>query len=268
MRVRTTVRSEHWLAIMNVRGTYTLCRRETLRFKSVWLQTILGPVISVLLFVIVFAAALGRGDIVINGTSYVAFIVPGLVLMAMLQNAYANTSSSLLIAKVSGTIVDVLMAPLAPFELVIGYAAAAVFRAFIIAVLLVLAVSPFVDLAVRSWPLLIAVGLLASTAFAVLGILNGIVATRMEHVAGASTILIAPLTMLAGTFYSVSSLAEPFRSISYLNPVFFLVDSFRSAFTGVSEAAPVLTLLGLVAVNIMLTWVTILILRSGYRLKG
>tara|TARA_R110002110_G_scaffold85816_6_gene223969 strand:- start:8837 stop:9562 length:726 start_codon:yes stop_codon:yes gene_type:complete len=228
---------------MNVRGTYTLCRRETLRFKSVWLQTILGPVISVLLFVVVFTAALGRADIVINGTSYVAFIVPGLLLMAMLQNAFANTSSSLLIAKVSGTIVDVLMAPLAPFELVIGYAAAAVFRAFIIAVLLIVAVSPFVDIVVYSWPLLIAAGLLASSAFAVLGILNGIVATRMEHVAGVSTIIIAPLTMLAGTFYSVSSLAEPFRSMSYMNPVFFLVDSFRSAFTGVTEGDPLLTLI-------------------------
>tara|TARA_R110002110_G_scaffold415612_2_gene651651 strand:- start:117505 stop:117987 length:483 start_codon:yes stop_codon:yes gene_type:complete len=90
MRLRTTGLSEHWVGIMNVRGTYTLCRRETLRFKSVWLQTILGPVISVLLFVVVFAAALGRADIVINGSSYVAFIVPGLVLMAMLQNAFAN----------------------------------------------------------------------------------------------------------------------------------------------------------------------------------
>lgn len=252
---------------MNIRGTYTLCLRETLRFRSVWLQTILGPVVSVLLFVVVFAAALGCTDIVINGTSYVAFIVPGLVLMAMLQNAFANTSSSLLIAKVSGTIVDVLMAPLAPFELVIGYAAAAVFRALIIAVLLILAVSPFVDLTVDNWLLLIAVGLLASIAFAVMGILNGIVATRMEHVAGASTIIIAPLTMLAGTFYSVSSLAEPFRSLSYANPVFYIVDAFRAAFTGVTEGYPIPSLFALIAANILLVWATIAIFRSGYRLK-
>lgn len=268
MRLRTTGLSGLQVSTMNIRGTYTLCLRETLRFRSVWLQTILGPVISVLLFVVVFAAALGRTDIVVNGTSYVAFIVPGLVLMAMLQNAFANTSSSLLIAKVSGTIVDVLMAPLAPFELVIGYAAAAVIRALVIAVLLILAVSPFVDLTVDNWLLLIAVGLLASIAFAVLGILNGIVATRMEHVAGAASIIIAPLTMLAGTFYSVSSLAEPFRSLSYMNPVFFLVDSFRAAFTGVTEGDPALTLLGLVAANVMLTWIAIVVFRSGYRLKA
>ncbi|MEP4378489.1 MAG: ABC transporter permease [Alphaproteobacteria bacterium] len=253
---------------MNVRGTYTLCRRETLRFRSVWLQTILGPVISVLLFVVVFTAALGRSDIVISGTSYVAFIVPGLVLMAMLQNAFANTSSSLLIAKVSGTIVDVLMAPLAPFELVIGYATAAVFRALIIAALLVSVVAPFVDIAVNSWPLLIAVGLLASMAFAVLGIITGILATRMEHVAGMSMIIIAPLTMLAGTFYSVSTLTEPFQALSYLNPVFYAVDAFRDAFTGVSEGAPVASLIGLIVANFMLFGTAVLMFRNGYRLKG
>ncbi len=253
---------------MNIRGTYTLCLRETLRFRSVWLQTILGPVISAMLFVVIFTAALGRTNIVVNGSSYVAFVVPGLVIMAMLQNAFANTSSSLLIAKVSGTIVDVLMAPLAPYELVIGFAAAAVFRALIIAILLIGLASPFVSIGVACWPLLIAVGLLASNAFAILGIINGILATRMEHVAGPSAVIIAPLTMLAGTFYSVSALAEPFRSLSYANPVFYIVDTFRAAFTGAAEGYPIASLFALIAANILLVWATIAMFRSGYRLKG
>jgi len=253
---------------MNVRGTYTLCLRETLRFKSVWLQTLLGPVISVLLFVAIFAAAFGRADIVVNSTPYLIFIVPGLALMAMLQNAFANTSSSILIAKVSGTIVDVLMAPLAPYELLIGYVSAALLRAIIIVLVLITAISPFVDIAIENWPLAFAVALLASIAFAILGVINGIMATRMEHVAGTAAVVIAPLTMLAGTFYSVAALEQPFRSISYANPVFYMVDAFRSAFTGTSDGHPFLTLLGLLALNAALVWITVRMLRSGYRLKA
>ncbi len=253
---------------MNIRGTYTLFLRETLRFKSVWLQTLLGPVISVLLFVAIFAAAFGRSDIVVNGTAYLIFIVPGLALMAMLQNAFANTSSSILIAKVSGTIVDVLMAPLAPYELVIGYVSAAVLRAILIVLALTAAISPFVEIAIENWGLAIAIALLASVAFALLGIINGIMATRMEHVAGTSTVVIAPLTMLAGTFYSVSALEEPFRSLSYANPVFYMVDAFRSSFTGISEGYPLLTVFGLLVVNGALIWITVFMLRRGYRLKA
>lgn len=267
MRWRMADPSERSDGIMNIRGTYTLCRRETLRFRSVWLQTILGPVISVLIFVVIFTAALGRSDIVIGDISYVAFVVPGMILMAMLQNAFANTSSSLLIAKVSGTIVDVLMAPLAPFELVIGYAAAAVFRALVIALLLVGAIFPFVDFTVESWILLIAVGLLSSVAFAVLGIINGIVATRMEHVAGMSAIVIAPLTMLSGAFYSVTLLDEPYRSLSFANPIFYMVDAFRSGLTGATEGEPALTVVGLVVANAVFVWLAVLMFRSGYRLK-
>jgi ABC-2 type transport system permease protein len=253
---------------MNIRGTYTLFLRETLRFKSVWLQTLLGPVISVLLFVAIFAAAFGRADIVVNGTPYLIFIVPGLALMAMLQNAFANTSSSILIAKVSGTIVDVLMAPLAPYELIIGYASAALLRAIIIVLLLLGAISPFVDVVIENWLLAAAVALLASVGFALLGIINGIMATRMEHVAGTSTIVIAPLTMLAGTFYSVAALDEPFRSLSYANPVFYMVDAFRSAFTGISEGYPAATVFGLVLADALLVWLTVFMFRRGYRLKA
>jgi ABC-2 type transport system permease protein len=188
--------------------------------------------------------------------------------MAMLQNAFANTSSSILIAKVSGTIVDVLMAPLAPYEFLIGYVSAAVLRAIIIVLALMAAISPFVDIAINSWALAVAVALLASIAFALLGIINGIMATRMEHVAGTSTVVIAPLTMLAGTFYSVAALDEPFRSLSYANPVFYMVDAFRSAFTGMSEGYPALTVYGLLVVDIALVSITVLMLRRGYRLKA
>lgn len=253
---------------MNIRGTYTLCLRETLRFKSVWLQTLLGPVISVLLFVAIFAAAFGRADVVVNGTPYLMFILPGLALMAMLQNAFANTSSSILIAKVSGTIVDVLMAPLAPYELLIGYVSAALLRAIIIVLVLIAAISPFIDIVIENWLLAFAVALLASVAFAILGIINGIMATRMEHVAGTAAVIIAPLTMLAGTFYSVAALERPFRSLSYVNPVFYMVDAFRSAFTGASEGYPVFTLCGLVVLDAALIWATVQMLRRGYRLKS
>jgi ABC-2 type transport system permease protein len=168
---------------------------------------------------------------------------------------------------VSGTIVDVLMAPLAPYELVIGYVSAAVLRAVIIVLLLIAAISPFVDIVIENWLLAFAVALLASISFAILGVINGIMATRMEHVAGTAAVVIAPLTMLAGTFYSVAALEEPFRSISYANPVFYMVDAFRAAFTGTSEGHPFLTLLGLLALNAALVWITVHMLRTGYRLK-
>ena len=183
--------------------------------RSVWLQTLLGPVVSTLLFLIIFVAVFRRNPDYLTAISFVEFIAPGLILMAVMQNAFANTSSSLLIGKVSRTFVDVLMAPLRPSELVAAYAAAAATRGIVVGAAVWALILPFGAVAPNNWALTVLFAVGAALVFALLGLVTGIFATRMEHVAAASGLIIAPLTMLAGTFYSVSLLPDPVRLASF-----------------------------------------------------
>ena len=255
------------LGWVNWTGLWTLYKKELLRVRSVWLQTLLAPVVSTLLFLVIFVAVSRRDADYLAGISFVEFITPGLILMAVMQNAFANTSSSLLIGKVSGTIVDVLMAPLHSSELVAAYAGAAVTRGIIVGAAVWLLILPFNAVAPYDWPLTILFAVVTALVFALLGLMSGIFATRMEHVAATSGLVIAPLTMLAGTFYSVSLLPDPVRLASLFNPVFYLIDGFRYAVTGRTEAAPFLALLVTLALAAMLCIVCIGMIAAGYRLK-
>ena len=255
------------LGPVNWTGFRTLYVKELMRLGSVWLQTLLGPVVSTLLFLVIFVAVFRRNPDYLSGISFVEFIAPGLILMAVMQNAFANTSSSLLIGKVSGTFVDELMAPLRPSELVAAYAAAAVTRGIFIGAAVWALILPFGAVAPYDWPLTFLFAIAAALVFAMLGLVTGIYATRMEHVAAASALIVAPLTMLAGTFYSVSLLPDPVRLVSLFNPVFYLIDGFRYAVTGRTEAAPVLTIIVTLVLAVVFTAICIRMVAVGYRLK-
>ena len=255
------------LGLVNWTGLWTLYKKELLRLRSVWLQTLLAPIVSTLLFLVIFVAVFRRNPDYLSGISFVEFIAPGLILMAVMQNAFANTSSSLLIGKVSGTIVDVLMAPLRPSEFVAAYAGAAVTRGLVVGAAVWVLTLPFGAGGPNDWPLTIIFAVAAALVFALLGLVAGIFATRMEHVAAASGLIVAPLTMLAGTFYSVSLLPEAVRLVSLFNPVFYLIDGFRYAVTGRTEAAPVLAALVTIALAMAFSALCVRIIAAGYRLK-
>ncbi len=256
------------LGPVNWTGLWTLYKKELLRLRSVWLQTLLAPIVSTLLFLVIFIAVFRRDADYLAGISFVEFIAPGLILMAVMQNAFANTSSSLLIGKVSGTIVDVLMAPLRPSELVAAYIGAAATRGLIVGCAVWALILPLGAGAPNAWPLNGLFAIAAALVFALLGLVTGIFATRMEHVAAASGLVVAPLTMLAGTFYSVSLLPDPIRLASLFNPVFYLIDGFRYAVTGRTEAAPILTALVTIALAVIFSGVCVRMFAVGYRLKN
>jgi ABC-2 type transport system permease protein len=248
-------------------GLWTLYKKELMRLRSVWLQTLLAPIVSTLLFLVIFVAVFRRNPDYLAGISFVEFIAPGLILMAVMQNAFANTSSSLLIGKVSGTVVDVLMAPMRPSELVVAYTGAAATRGLVVGAAVWALILPFGAVAPQDWPLTLLFAVAAALVFALLGLVSGIYATRMEHVAATSGLIVAPLTMLAGTFYSVSLLPDPVRLVSLFNPVFYLIDGFRYAVTGRTEAAPILTVLITFALVVIFSAICVRMFALGYRLK-
>ncbi|HWX47215.1 MAG TPA: ABC transporter permease [Roseomonas sp.] len=248
-------------------GVATLYRREVRRFLSVGAQTVGGPAVGTLLFLVVFGVALGRHAPTPGGVPYLVFIIPGLVMMAIAQNAFANTSSSLLIAKVQGNIVDLLLAPLGPGELLAGLVLGGVTRGLLVGALTALAAWLVVPLplVIPALALFYAVG--GALVFSLLGVLGGLWAQKMDQQAAVTNFVIAPLTLLSGTFYAVNTLSEPFRSIAYFDPVFYIVDGFRHGVTGMSEAPPLVGVLVVLVANALLGALCHRLLASGWRLR-
>lgn len=258
---------------VNWLGLQTLIAKEIRRFMKVSFQTIFAPLISTLLFLIVFIQAFGRGDTAIHGVPYVEFLAPGLVMMAILTNAFANSSSSLIIGKVQGSIVDVLMPPLSAGELTAAFLVGAAARGLLVA--FVTALTSAVFMAFTPTPMGIAApwaiiyfGVAAALMFGMLGVIGGIWAEKFDQLAAVTNFIITPLTFLSGTFYAVSNLPEPFLTISHFNPVFYLIDGFRYGFTGVAEASLWAGAAVTLALNVVLGAACYLLFRSGYKLKS
>ena len=209
--------------------------REVGRFMKVWMQTLLAPVISTLLFMTVFKLAFGnRGELSgdFAGLNYNDFLAPGLIVMGMLQNAFQNSASSMISAKVQGSHVDFLMPPLSPLELSIGFIFGAATRGILVGVISAAGIhfSGLADLSVvHIWPV-IWFGLMATIFLAAIGAMGGIWADKFDHLAAVSNFVIVPLTFLSGTFYDINVLVEPFKSLAYFDPIFFLIDGFRYGF--------------------------------------
>lgn len=254
-------------------GLWTLYQREVGRFLKVWMQTVFAPVVTTLLFMTVFKLAFGdRGQLTggFEGLRYNDFLAPGLIMMAILQNAFANTSSSLVQAKFNSTHVDFLMPPLSPLELTIAFLGGAVTRALMIAVICGIAIqlSGLADLPIKHlWPILW-FSLMSSVILAALGILGGIWADKFDHLAAVTNFVIVPLTFLSGTFYDVKVMVEPFETIAHLNPMFYLIDGYRYGHIGVANGSLTIGVVYtgiLAAVSVFAVWA---MFRNGYKLKS
>ena len=256
------------LSTSNWLGLWTLYWREVRRFKKVYTQTIVAPVVTTLLFLAIFALALGRAVETVGGVPFMEFLAPGLIMMAIAQNAFANTSSSIVIAKVQGNIVDTLMPPLNAHELTFGHAMGGATRGVVVGVVVAVAMSPFVTLHVHNVVFIVYHAVMASLMLSLLGVAGGIWSEKFDHIAAVTNFLVTPLSFLSGTFYSIARLPEAAQAIAYVNPFFYMIDGFRYGFIGHADAPPLLGMAVLAAVNAALWALCTWMFRTGYKLKA
>lgn len=248
-------------------GFWTLLRKELIRFWKVLLQTVLAPVVNALLYLLIFSHVLEAHVQVYPGVGYTAFLMPGLVMMSILQNAFANASSSLIQSKITGSLVFVLLPPLSHLEFFGAYLLAAVIRGLLVGlgVWLVGLLFTELPLAAPGWVLTFA--LLASVAFGCIGIIAGIWADKFDHLAGVQNFVILPLTFLSGVFYSIHTLPVFWQAVSHYNPVFYMIDGFRFGFHGVSDLSPWHALSVVLPTSLALAGLTYFLVRRGYKLR-
>lgn len=249
-------------------GLYTLCLREMRRFMNVWTQTLLAPLVTAGLFLAIFNLAIGPSRGTVMGVSFLEFLAPGILMMTVIQNAFANTSSSIMISKVQGNIVDTLMPPLSPLELTIGFLAGSVIRGVMVGALIcgMMMVFAGAGLAHPLWALTHV--FLAATLLGAMGIMAGIWSAKFDQMAAITNFVVTPLSFLSGTFYSVARLPEPLRTLSHFNPIFYLIDGLRFGMIGQSDAAPLLGLCVMLAVTGAAVFGAYRMFASGYRLKS
>ena len=251
----------------NWEGLRTLYLREVRRFWKVGTQTLIAPVVTALLYMLVFVVAVRGAAPPIEGVKFATFVAPGLVMMQILSNAFSNSSSSLLQAKMSGLMGDFLMPPLSPMEQVAGFAFGAATRGVMVGAVTLLAVLPFASLHVAHLWALIYFGIGASLVMGLLGIMAAIWSVKFDHIAAVGNFVIMPMTFLSGTFYLVDRLPEPFRTASHYNPFFYLIAGFRYGFIGHSDGSLAIGVATTAALVAGLTWVCLWMFASGYRLK-
>ena len=255
-------------------GLFALYMKEVRRFLKVQTQTIWAPAFTTLLFLVIFTVALGREGREVLGVPFASFVAPGLIVMGMMQNAFANSSFSLLSGKMQGTIIDLLMPPLSPGELMAGILAAAVTRAILVGctVALAMALWPGVSLAVEHVWAVLWFGLMGSLMLATLGLATSIWAEKFDHNAAITNFIIAPLSLLSGTFYVIENLHGVFQMVSRANPFFYVISGFRYGFLGQSDIGDAGAVAaaggGLLALNLVMAAAVYALLRSGWKLKS
>jgi ABC-2 type transport system permease protein len=255
---------------VNWGGLKTLYLKEVRRFFKVQLQTIWAPAVTTLLFLIIFTVALGRSGRTVLGVPFADFLAPGLIVMAMIQNSFANSSFSLLVGKIQGTIVDYLMPPLSTGELIAGLVGAAVTRAFLVgfAVWIVMLFWPGVEVTPRHPLAIFWFGLMGSAMLGFLGLLTSIWAEKFDHAAAVTNFVVAPLSLLSGTFYSIESLAPAFQAVSHANPFFYIISGFRYGFLREADSPVTFGAGLLLAINVALCALCYWLLRTGWKLKN
>lgn len=252
----------------NTIGTLTLCKREIWRFLKVWNQTVVAPMVTTLLFLAILMLAMGADKREIDGIGFDRFIAPGLIMMAIVQNAFANTSSSLMLAKIQGVIIDLLMPPLSGTEITLSLVIGGVVRGVLVGIAVGFAVYLFVPFTMEHPFVALFHVIAASAMLALFGVLAGVWSQTFDQLAALTNYIITPLAFLSGTFYPVRSLPEAWYHVSHLNPFFYMIDGFRYAMIGYSDSSPTLGLAVMMGTNIVL-WLTIrAMIARGYRLKS
>lgn len=253
---------------VNWEGVKTLYLKEVRRFWKVGAQTVAAPVVTTLLYMLVFVVALKGSRPPIDGTPFAEFVAPGLIMMAILNNAFANASSSLIQAKIMGTATDFLTPPLSPLELTIGFALGAATRGIAVGLVTAVCVMPFAKLGIVNLALILWFGLIASLLMGMMGVLAGLWAEKFDQLAAVQNFLIMPMTFLSGTFYLVDALPEPFATISHFNPIFYMIDGFRAGFIGHAEGSLAIGVALSGVLTLILAWTNWAVFKSGWRLKS
>jgi ABC-2 type transport system permease protein len=251
-------------------GFWTLFMKEVRRFVKVYMQTIVAPVAMALLFYVVFSLVIGSGATARTAgpVPFFSFLAPGLIMMAMSQNAFANTSSSVMIAKVQGNIVDVLMTPISPTEMAFAYVLGGIARGMIVGLATAVAMDLFLPVRVADLGIVLLFGVLGTMLLSLLGIIGAIWADKFDHIAAVTNFIVTPLTFLSGTFYSVDRFPPVLRAIAHFNPFFYMIDGFRYGFTGHAEGSLLLGAFIMIAINLGLLILCHAMLASGYKLKA
>jgi len=250
------------------RGTWTLLKKELLRFWRVLFQTVAAPVITALLYLLIFSHVLADRVQVYNDVPYTAFLIPGLMMMSMLQNAFTNSSSSLTQSKVMGNIVFILLTPLTPVQMYSAFLIAAIVRGLFVGLCIYIVAFWFVDLPIQQPGLVIAFGLLGCALLATFGMIAGIWAERFDQMAAFQNFVIMPLSFLSGVFYSIHSLPDFWQKVSQFNPFFYMIDGFRHGFFGKGDVDPWLSLGVVMLTFLALAAATLKMLKSGYKLRA
>ena len=248
-------------------GFSTLLYKESLRFWKVAFQTVAAPVLTTLLYLLIFAHVMQGRAPVYGAVPYASFLVPGLVMMAVLQNAFANSSSSLIQSKVTGNIIFVLLPPLSHWDFFAAYVLASVVRGVVVGFGVLLVSMVFVELSFAHPLWIIAFAIVGSAILGTLGLIAGIWADKFDQVSAFQSFLIMPLTFLSGVFYSIHSLPAFWQGLSKFNPFFYMIDGFRYGFFGISDINPGLSLAVALASLSVFSAITLLLLKRGYKLR-
>ena len=267
------IRAEPGVAVIrnvNWGGLQTLYVKEVRRFFKVQLQTVWGPAVTTLLYLAIFTVALSRAKPLVMGVPFADFIAPGLIMMGMMNAAFANSSFSLMVGKIQGTIVDYLMPPLSTGELLAALVGAAMTRALLVggAIALAMLLWPDVHLRVADGLAIVYFGLSGAALLSFLGVLTSIWAEKFDHAAAITNFIVAPLSLLSGTFYAIDKLAPSFQAFSRVNPFHYVIAGFRYGFIGVSDSPVVTGAVVLLGINIVLAVVCYVVLRSGWKLRA
>ncbi|WP_443018131.1 ABC transporter permease [Sphingomonas sp. 35-24ZXX] len=258
------------ISAINWGGLKALYMKEVRRFFKVQLQTIWAPAITTMLYLVIFTVALGRSGRTVLDVPFADFLAPGLIVMAMMQNSFANSSFSLLVGKIQGTIIDYLMPPLSELEVLVSLVIAAVTRAFLVggAVWLAMLLWPGIQVTPQHPLAILWFGLMGSVMLAFMGVMTSIWAEKFDHAAAITNFVVAPLALLSGTFYSVDAMAPAFRALSHANPFFYVISGFRYGFIGTTDSPLLLGAALLLAINAALGIACYALLRSGWKLRS
>ena len=254
--------------LINWIGAWALYQKEVLRFLNVWIQTIFSPLISSLLFLLVLSLAIGTDKSEVLGVPFVSFLAPGLIAMQVIQQSFSHSSSSFMIGKIQGNIVDVLYAPLSAAEVTLAVSLAAVTRSFMIATISIVIFYFLVNIEIKSYLFLIAFTFLSSFILGSVGIIVGLWAEKFDHMATATNFIIVPLSFLSGTFYTIDKLPNFLQIISKANPFFYMIDGFRYSFIGRADGSISFGLIYLSSLSFIIWFVSYILYKKGYKIRS
>ena len=254
--------------LINWIGLWTLYKKEVLRFLIVWIQTLLSPIITSLLFLLVLSVAIGSGRSDMLGFPFIVFLAPGLIAMQVIQQAFSHSSSSFMIQKIQGNLVDLLYAPLSAGEVTFAVTLAATTRSFMIAIMSIFIFHFLVDIEVKNYYVLVFYTFISSFILGSIGIVAGLWAEKFDHMASVTNFLIIPLSFLSGTFYTIDNLPQFLQVVSKCNPFFYMIDGFRYGFLEKSDGSILIGTIYLIILGIVLWFISYLLYKKGYKIKS